>query len=848
MITSLIAHQSRFISCDGNAMTGASGEVLLDQWVIDRLHDVLGYDSVNEMQRTCLRYLLTTSENLAIFSPTGSGKTDLVAMYLMERIARKEHGVIVYVSVDDERLRAVAGRLHGLVQLGSQVGDVSDWWGKCCVLSSDPKYVNLCLSGWNSGGVFACMSVLMIDDLHLMVGDLAIDVEIIVARVKMFNEKERKMDPIRIVVLSDFLGNSKIIAQWIGVPDRLAQEMTFGEELRRPKVDVKIYGYEADELAWSFDRYLDGKLVSVLSSRDKIGNAIIFCCTAESCKRTASMLVGRCSELRKNNTMSDSIKNRQLSYCAGYGIAFCHPTVSNDDRNQIRSCFGRDIHILCVTFVDAQLHYRPCYSICNLVVMKGTIGDVEKQGLLRRYTEYELLAMCNTISGASTCVILTNVSSLNRVTRIVLHENRFESQLLTSSFTQTINREIAVGTISDLKELELWIEATLTNLESRTRNTIQIESKKAIQNLHEHGFIDECAARLVPTWFGLVWSNHQVSYDTAILARDLSVPYSFETILEFLCSQCAFKAKLLSTSEIHRLMEMQRDIGCIFAHVGQGDVHEPNVRARIILETWLAQGTVGDLDVYQDLMYIKQLSRRILAFLKDVMIAKKTVTGLKLVISLLKCIENGVLEDSQRIFEQIPGISTDLSKLLYRSGYHSFYDLNSVTTMTLDSLTGNRCGWGRSIVSRIDRVPIYRLVANHKEMTLLVGIHNLARSQEDSEVTILISHGEVLLSQRDCHLHHAWEYREFEVLRDDLMTQIITISVMSMKIVGVSAVLQYHPAAVLAKESSKENERSLFPTSRLKGAIRHTTTRVTIEEGPAFPEPEAVSNLGDGTE
>ena len=835
MITSLIAHQSRFISCDGNAMTGASGEVLLDQWVLGRLHDVLGYDSVNGMQRTCLRYLLTTSENLAIFSPTGSGKTDLVAMYLMERVARKEHGVIVYVSVDDERLRAVAGHFQGLVQLGSQVGDVSDWWGKCCVLSADPKYVNLCLSGWSSGGVFACMSVLMIDDLHLMVGDFAIDVEIIVARVKMFNEKERKMDPIRIVVLSDFLGNSKVITQWIGVPERIAQNTTFGEELRRPRVDIKIYGYDADELAWSFDRYLDGKLISVLSSRDKVGNAIIFCCTPESCKRTASMLVGRCSELRKNKTMSDSIKNRHLSYCAGYGIAFCHPTVSNDDRNLIKSCFGRDIHILCVTFVDAQLHYRPCYSMCNLVVMKGTTGDFEKERMFRRYTEYELLAMCN-ISGASACVILTNVSSLNHVTRVVLHENRFESQLLTNSFTQTINREIAVGAISDLRELELWTKATLTNLESNVSHKIQLESKIAIQNLHEHGFIDQDGARLVATWFGLVWSNHQISYDTAILARKIPVRCSFERILEFLCSQCAFKAKPLSIGETHRLIEMQRDTGRIFAHVGLEDFHEPSARARLILETWLVQGNVGDLDIYQDLLYIKQLSRRILSFLRDVMIAKKTVTGLKLVINLLKCIENGVLEDSQRIFEQIPGISADLSKLLYKSGYHTFDDLNSITTMTLDSLTGNRCGWGRSIVSRIDRVPLYRLVANHREMTLLVGIHNLARSHEDSEVMILISHGEVLLSQRDCHLHHAWEYREFEVLRDDLMTQSITISVMNMKIVGVSAVLQYRPTAVLVNENTKANETSLFPSSRLKGAVRHTTTRVTIEEAPVFTE------------
>lgn len=791
-------------------------EDFVPRLVKEMITDVMGHKEINAMQMQCLRLLIEARGNLAIFAPSGSGKTDLVIMYLMHRIAQKEYGIVVYMSVRDDRfdkaLRSLQDR-QGNLTLRTKLSDSLYFSPDMCyVFSVDPKSVNHCSYAWMGNGVCARMDVLMIDDLDIMDEDISSHVELIVTRVKMINHKVRKENPIRTIILSDMIENRENVAKWLDIPEA----PVFGEELRNPKVDVRVFGYDSPDNIWSFERHLDEKLVGILASFGRDRRVIIFCCSDESSKRTASMLIGRYCLVRCSDESVLRIHDKNLAFCIRYGISFIHSKSSEHDRKEILRLFGNQVSILCTTLTNLKKHFGFCQLSCDLVVIKGTNGMVVEDGGWRTYSRCELLEMAGRLCHPSVVVFMTHLYDVDFVTSIVFHRRKFQSKQISSISPANLAREIALRSVCTVEDLDYWAQSTLSFLETTSPEALRFSSVLALHDLLRNGILYQTDSALSPTPLGRIWSRHDISYSTLFESLDLSPPYHDEKLLDFVSSNCQGTASFQCTKAQYRLDIMANDPALKFGPYSNAQ----QKRAKVMLDYWMTHGMIEDTDLRHEFRKIRHNALSILSFLTDLMIERQSFSGTSAALTLKKCVTIGIWENSQKLFSQVQTISTELSLTLHKEGYRSFDQLRTLSSDDLEAITEHRLGWAQDIIYQISTIPNFKLSSTQQNNRLVVTIENTALHPQSSDVVILVASNDSIISHQQIHVDSSRQTVELEL---EVERRNLTIRLIDCRYVGVDMTILWQP------EQSSDTKANVTEDNREMMKTRHTTTRVSLD-------------------
>ncbi|RZB59977.1 DExH-box ATP-dependent RNA helicase DExH17 [Glycine soja] len=442
----------------------------------------------NSLQSECFPICFHSDVNMVISAPTGSGKTVLFELCILRLLSS-------FITAE-ERFLHLKGSLKTIYIAPSKAlvqEKLRDWnkkfgpWGINCleltgdnesytprnileadiILTTPEKFDAVSRYGIESGGLsfFSDISLLLIDEVHLLNDPRGAALEAIVSRIKIVSGnpkmKSNPLAQVRFLAVSATIPNIEDLAKWLEVPDQGIKR--FGEEMRPVKLTTKVFGYAPAKNDFLFEKLnlslfllytttmqrLQNYIFDILMQYSRGKSALVFCSTRKGAQEAAQrlsqivMTFGQSNPFIKNREQQDRLREASLS-CSDkqmqsyilYGVVGYHNGgLCLKDRSIVEGLFLKgDIQVLCTTNTLAHGINLPAHT----VVIKSTQHFNKEKGL---YMEYD----------RSTILQVHLYENLLNGCEVV------ESQLL-SCVTEHLLAEIVQLTVSDITKAIEWLK------------------------------------------------------------------------------------------------------------------------------------------------------------------------------------------------------------------------------------------------------------------------------------------------------------------------------------------------------------------------------------------------------
>lgn len=335
----------------------------------------------NPVQTQYFHALYHTDQNCLIGAPTGSGKTTAAELALWWAFKKYPKGKVVYIApmkalvrerVNDWTERLVGPMNRKLVELtGDNTPDTSKIRAADIIITTPEKWDGISRS-WKNRGYVQDVSLVIIDEIHLLGGDRGPILEIIVSRMNYIATQTNK--PVRIIGLSTAVANPLDLADWL-------QIQPGGLFNFRHAAPVEIYIDSFPGRAYcprmaSMNR----PAFAAVKTHAPDKPVLVFVSSRRQTRLTAQDLITLCGsednprrflhmpedelEMILSRVQDDSLK---LSL--QFGIALHHAGLTEDDRRLSEELFvNQKIQILVATSTLAWGVNTPA----SLVIIKGT--------------------------------------------------------------------------------------------------------------------------------------------------------------------------------------------------------------------------------------------------------------------------------------------------------------------------------------------------------------------------------------------------------------------------------------------------------------------------------------------
>lgn len=351
-----------------------------------------GTKHLNRIQSVVFEAAYSSNQNLLICAPTGAGKTNIAMLTFLHLVkqhifdGRMDRSAVkcIYVAPMKALAQEVVAKFsERLKPLGFVV---KEFTGDMQLTKSEVDAANLIVTTpekWDvvtrkggEGSLGTMISLLIIDEIHLLADDRGAVIETIVARTQRYVESSQKM--IRLVGLSATLPNYKDVASFLNV-NMKSGLFYFGPEYRPVPLDQTLIGVTEKSKAKKNDvmnKIAYDKMVDALE-RDK--QVMIFVHARKETARTATAMrdlsakFGTLSLLeniqheqyllwKKSVDKSRSQELQQLFAC---GLGMHHAGMLRPDRTLTERLFECGlIKVLVCTSTLAWCSISLCMYVC----------------------------------------------------------------------------------------------------------------------------------------------------------------------------------------------------------------------------------------------------------------------------------------------------------------------------------------------------------------------------------------------------------------------------------------------------------------------------------------------------
>jgi ATP-dependent DNA helicase HFM1/MER3 len=458
---------------------------------------VFSFARFNAVQTACLPQALETDSNLLLVAPTGCGKTVAMELALIRMLAAAPLGKAVYIaplrSLCAERHRDWSARFGRGTCVALTDDDTLEVGGSiharlaACrvILTTAEKWDSVTRSWKHRAALVGQVSLLLIDEVHMLNDERGCALEVVVARMRAIAESTHvrvrgwPAATMRTVALSATVPNANDVAQWLRCPPEAT--FAFGDEMRGTTLTTHVLGYESKQNGFLFEKSLTGRVHSVVARYAEGKQCLVFCPSRPSTVKVAAQIVledasARCgtgavrtavlsataaerSRLRAASAQLTATEP-QLARLIAAGAAYHHAGTSARARGIVEGLF-RDgaLRVLCATSTLAQGINLPafCVVVCSTQRWRGSADG---------YVEMKRAMLMQQIGRAGrppyetrgTAVIMTQKSTQQQYRRLSGGLETIESQLH-RQLAPYLNSEICLsGTIESVLDAIAWLK------------------------------------------------------------------------------------------------------------------------------------------------------------------------------------------------------------------------------------------------------------------------------------------------------------------------------------------------------------------------------------------------------
>ncbi len=344
----------------------------------------------NPMQTQIFHTLYHTSNNVLLGSPTGSGKTVAAELAMWWAFRERPGSKIVYIApmkalvrerVQDWRKRLVGPMGLKLVELtGDNTPDTRTIRDADIIITTPEKWDGISRS-WQTRSYVRQVSLVIIDEIHLLGGDRGPILEIIVSRMN-YIASQAETGSIRLVGMSTACANATDLGNWLGVkPGNNQGLFNFRHSVRPVPLEIYIDGFPQQRGFCPLMQSMNRPTFLAIKTHSPTKPVIVFVASRRQTRLTAKDLINFCgmeddprrflhfdNEEDLQVTLS-AVKDAALKEALSFGIGLHHAGLVESDRTLSEQLFAANkIQILVATSTLAWGVNLPAH----LVVVKGT--------------------------------------------------------------------------------------------------------------------------------------------------------------------------------------------------------------------------------------------------------------------------------------------------------------------------------------------------------------------------------------------------------------------------------------------------------------------------------------------
>lgn len=350
------------------------------------LEEIYGerFQFFNPMQTQLFHCMYHTSANVLLGSPTGSGKTVAAELAMWWAFRERPGSKVVYIApmkaLVRERVQDWGRRLTRrmglkLVELtGDNTPDTRTIRDADIIITTPEKWDGISRS-WQTRGYVRQVSLVIIDEIHLLGGDRGPILEIIVSRMNYI--ASQKKGSVRLVGMSTACANATDLGNWLGVKEGL---FNFRHSVRPVPLEIYIDGFPEQRGFCPLMQSMNRPTFLAIKSHSPDKPVIVFVASRRQTRLTARDLINFCGmedNPRRFVRMSEDdltvnlsrVKDEALREALSFGIGLHHAGLVESDRQLSEELFANNkIQILVATSTLAWGVNLPAH----LVVVKGT--------------------------------------------------------------------------------------------------------------------------------------------------------------------------------------------------------------------------------------------------------------------------------------------------------------------------------------------------------------------------------------------------------------------------------------------------------------------------------------------
>ena len=681
------------------------------------LQEIYGqrFQYFNPMQTQIFHTLYHTSANVLLGSPTGSGKTIAAELAMWWAFREKSGSKVVYIApmkalvrerVQDWRKRLTRQMGIKLVELtGDNTPDTRTIRDADIIITTPEKWDGISRS-WKTRDYVRQVSLVIIDEIHLLGGDRGPILEIIVSRMNYIASQTE--GSVRLVGMSTACANAKDLGNWLGVKEGL---FNFRHSVRPVSLEIFIDGFPEQKGFCPLMQSMNRPTFLAIKTHSPEKPVIVFVASRRQTRLTAKDLINYCGmedNPRRFVRMSEDdlqlnlsrVKDEALREALSFGIGLHHAGLVEGDRQLAEELFANNkIQVLIATSTLAWGVNLPAH----LVVVKGTqYFDAKIEG----YKDMDLTDVLQMLGRAgrpqfdsSGIARIFTQDAKKAFYKHFLHTGFPVESSLHKVLDNHLGAEVSAETISTKQDaldyltwtfffrrlhknpsyygLEISAEEHNTVAAQTLANDYMIEivdkSLKELAEsdcitLHSNGDIDS-------TSLGKIMSYYYLSHKTIRhLIRNSSPKAAFKDVLSWMCGATEFDELPVRHNEDLINSELSQNLPLNATSLGL-PMWDPHVKAFLLLQAYMSRIDLPITDYVGDQNSVLDQSIRIVQASIDVFTELGYLSSCTVMITLLQCIKSARWPEDgpMSIF---PGVNPNMERLRMQAAEP---DLQSLT-------------------------------------------------------------------------------------------------------------------------------------------------------------------------